>query len=447
MPYTLRSPNPEPQKSPEKEGWGSYIERNLGQFPATALSTFQSGFGGGDILRLLNEKLGNPQVQGQLPTYAEARGQFDPLVGKERPEDANAQLLLKELGLAGVTGGLSSIGNLGRYALGSAASHLGGAAGRFVGGAVGEQLGDKDIGELVGGVGGGLLGGTAAQAGIKALPSRYFKDAPVKAYKENIKNLDLSRKPLYEKAKQLDRGVYGNAGSVQNTLKDISEDITKGLNPADKRLIKQNITSLQQDINKFGGKLSLRDAKKYQKNFNDQIFNRNSSLSYRRHMMQATQSLNEFIENTGSPEHNASWRGGEEATIQLKRLQKGEKDFIRAQKSNTILEKVWDRMSNWGLGGVGAVLGGIIGGKPGGAIGGILGRASTIAAKETRAALNAFRDQPKLFREYKQMLANTTKQNIPKTIARINELGKKIEDSQKKEQEPVAKKMYTLRMP
>ena len=273
-------------KNEPKEGWGSYIARNINQFPATALSTFQSGFGGGDILRLLNQKIGVPQIQGQLPTYQEAREQYNPIVGQERPEDAPAQLVLKELGLAAATGGLSSLGNAGRFALGSAASHAGGAVGKELGGLVGKQLGDQDIGELVGGIGGGLTGATAAQAGRRLLPSKAFE--------------------------------------------------------------------------------------------NDRLI---------------------VPENT--------------------------------------LDKVIDKLTQWGKGGIGAALGGALGGLSGGkigaAVGGLAGGLLQSAGKEVGIAIKVFKEQPYLFKQYQKTLSNLTKQNIPKTVARLNQLGKKIEKSQKRE--------------
>jgi len=146
-------------------------------------------------------------------------------------------------------------------------------------------------------------------------------------YKKNIDALDKSRSLNYKKATELEAGKVGSTKNLMDKLKHVSDNLEHGVDTTDQKLLNDNIGQLRYKAEK--GTLPLSVAKQFQKNFNDQIYNYNMSRNFKKYMGEVTQSLNEFIEQAGGPEHSKYWKQAEQETRQLKQLQRGQKDFIK----------------------------------------------------------------------------------------------------------------------
>lgn len=416
---------------------------------------------------------------------------------------------LAGLPLAAAGGVVSTLPSLGQYAIRSVGSQLGGKAGAAVGGKLGSAVGAEDLGRfagsLAGGFGGDIAGGVASN-----LPSRFFpkkieqaersafeankamkvaelegskssfdkskqqainsNKTAISDYKKTIQDLDKGRSADYNKAIQLAGKTQAKAPDIESSITAIRSDITKGLSKTDQKLIKDNLASLSNEIKKNHGQLTVRDAKEFQKNFNDQIYNWDASIPFKRQMMRLTEPLKEFITKNSSEEHNQYWQKGEDATRQMKMLQRGEKeflktknqelkdlskekfspeksallkqtseetfaDFVKSKKSqdqaSQMLEKVLDKANKWGLAGLASTIGYLGFGKYGSLIGGLAGKMAQKSLDEFKLAREVMNQHPEIYNEYKNLIVNATRSNTPQILARVNELGKKVEDLKK----------------
>jgi hypothetical protein len=79
--------------------------------------------------------------------------------------------------------------------------------------------------------------------------------------------------------------------------------------------------------------ISLEEAKILQKNINGQIYDKNSSPNLKRSLHNLSQTLNEFIEKAGSPEHRSAWKEAEGLTKQIKQLEKDRKGWLSDKRT------------------------------------------------------------------------------------------------------------------
>lgn len=343
--------------------------------------------------------------RGLLPTMQEANQEISQVLPKyyteSRPEDFWPEFALTTIPLMGKNA-LTSLPGLAKGGL-QALTILGGAeAGKAIGGSIGEQFGDEELGQLVGGLGGGIgahkLAGKVVhrpsslteKVGAKeknlfeqgklarlaqaeqeygpkiaqlekdrikatlAVPKQKSAFDSVKKdsindlrsditnYKHSIDTLDKSRNANYKKAAELEKSKIGPTKDLMEKLKQVSDNMEHGVDMADQKLLNDNLGQLRHKAQK--GELPLSIAKQFQKNFNDQIYNYNMSRNFKKYMGEVTQSLNEFIEQTGGPEHSKYWKQAEQETRQLKQLQRGQKDFIK-EKNEVIRDILKEKFS------------------------------------------------------------------------------------------------------
>lgn len=486
-----------------------------------------------------------------LPTYQQAGEEQEQYLPKylteSKPGDYLPELAATEIPLAIATGGGSIARRIALGAVGTAGALAGGTVGKYAGGEIGEALGDREIGEAVGSIAGGVGGGlgarrlTPSQAlgpkveqakksafdtdkaqrmasaekefGSKiqgltqeerrsalALPKEKSKFESVKKdqvngvrqeinqYDSKIKALDNLRKPAYDAASKLEEGSRGSAAGLKNTIKDIESSIAEGVSPADRKSIMDNVGSLEDAIK--NGELTLKQAKNFQKNFNDQIYNFGVSNSFKRQMNKMTSSLNDFIQENGSPEHNQNWMRGEQATRELKSLKRDRKDFVslknqqirdlskekfpaeqefhlkeqskaakqdlktvqeqrekvisalgketyegllnsksEQQKTADALERLASVASNFGIGGLGAVLSYFSGlGKTPSILLGLSSALGSTVAKEFRLAKEVLKNHPDIFKDYMKLVKNAATMDASRAARQLDELGRRVEE-------------------
>lgn len=490
-----------------------------------------------------------------LPTMGGAREEISKVLPsymtESRPGDFPAEFALTEVPIiaAQIASGVGIPAALAR----SGAVLGGGYLGREMGGEVGEALGDREIGEMIGGLGGGIAGGALTQTrrpskeispkiqaleesafeegklgrladiekemkpGMEALRKQalsapkmlakektLFESAKKKAvmgkrkeittYQKKITDIDKGRSTFYKAAEKLEKRAKAVPQKLIKTLSKIEKDLEKGLTFTDKSSLQHNIDTLKKRVgmDKTPKNLTISDAKKFQKNFNDQIYNRDASRSFKREMGNITNALNDFIEEVGSEEHTVNWQRGETETRKLKELQRNKKEFVNERKqemadirrekfsaekevfskqsqqvakeqlrslekeygsavkkvnketfqdflssqetqsrSAGILEKILEHPSvnKWGLSGIGVALGSMMGGKFGGAFGFLGGKIAQIATNEYSIVRNALKNHPEIAADYFKLIINAGKQSIPQTIKDVNMLGKRIEEA------------------
>lgn len=367
---------------------GALKEGPDSRFAVSGVKSLETPF---HLLNVLSRLAGGPNLQtSNLPS--EDLSKF--LLPEGTSNSALSEFVIDELPFILASGGFRSFPALAQSAATSLGIHGGSKLGSSVGGAIGQALGDEERGQILGGLAGGIGGsalthgainrpsrelapklqaaeqaafeqgkaGRLAQVGEEFAPrfkdqAKAFKEATlalpreksafqkaqknainivrseVTNYKNKIKDLNDSRKVFYDNASKLEGKTKANADSIIKTVKDVRKELPKGISLGDRRSISSNLNSLSKAIKK--GELSVSNAKKFQKNFNDQIYNFGSSNSFKRQMNEVTQSLNEFIRNNGTPEHNVNWQKAEQATRELKALEKNERAFNK-QKNQEI---------------------------------------------------------------------------------------------------------------
>lgn len=499
-----------------------------------------------------NKKQNLSRLRTTLPTFEQAREEipdFVPQYFKEtRPGDEYAEFAVSELPFIAAGGGFKSLANLGRSAVNSLGILGGSLTGHAIGGELGELLGDREIGEALGGLSGGISGSALthgafnrpsktlspqvleAEKGafnlqkankiaqvenelgpqIAAKTSEYKKsllDLPkeksafetakkdrintvkkeISSYNNKIKEVEKTRQPLYEKATKLESGAKGNAQRILNTINDITQDILNGVGLADRKKIYDNVNSLQRAITH--NELSLSKAKTFQKNFNDQIYNFGESTAFKRQMNKLNSSINEFIAETGSPEHTQAWQQAENAHKELIALKEGKKEFVDARKSiisdlskekfpsekelyykqnqreikksldltdkeykdfvksigketyedfvksekqqqalaNALTGKVLGGVNKYGAYGLGSALYFMGFGAPSSVLGIIATKIGQLGLNEYRAVRNVFKNHPDIASGYVKLLKDATKGDAAKIINRANSLGNELQ--------------------
>lgn len=450
--------------------------------------------------------------------FPESAAQY---INERRPEDEKLQTVLREGLMAAGSGGLNSLSNLGRYALTSGAARAGGSAGSALlgvaGEKIGEQIGHKKLGriagELTGGVAGGYGGGrlasgllpsltlqpkvleaekqTAGQA-VQEARRNYRKKAlrtptekvkfnkqkmeeitkvrnEVNKFDENIKNLEKKNSELYSKAKKVESGEKGAANSISETLTESRSNLERGVTEADTLKLNKNYSDLQKKIDQNNGVLTLKDAKAFQKNFNDQIYAKTRygepvTNTFKNEMKSVVESLNKFIEEVGTPEHTSSWKQAEKLHRDVLDLKGTKKEFatqknqeirdIKAKQYSPIETKKqalrtaeakenltksqqhyesivkdidkYPSLTNEGKAGLMAYIGHHIGGKLGVLAGWATPRLLSKIKSEFTMANNAFKNHPELYSEWKSSLRDLDKKLTPRVINDLNERSKEL---------------------
>jgi hypothetical protein len=451
------------QETPES--WGQYGVRNLAQVPASLYETARSGLGGGNLLKMLTDRVPEGIFQaGQLdklrrvllPTTSEANEELSTFLPKtmteHKPEDYWTQFALTQAPFLAAGGAFksapafaksltSTLGMLGGSELGSAA-----------GGAIGNALGDEELGATLGGFAGGAAGGHGVNKAItlaKNRPSKYFPEkiqgklqSDIVEYRNKINTLDTQRTENYKKAKGLESAKKGSAKPLRKQINEIYSEM-EGVHPTDKKLIRENIRELDNSL--ASGELSLTSAKRIQKNFNDQIYNRDASRTFKRYMGEITNTLNKFIEEVGGEEHSKPWKEAEAQTRELKKLQRNEKDFIREKKiemreNKAHFEPETSVANKWGLAGLASVLGNAVGGHKIGAIVGGLTKAGQTLAEEIKFSREVMRNHPEIHQEFKTFIKEADKLPKAEVLRRLDILGNNIKQAQEKDNEKEYKK-------
>jgi hypothetical protein len=516
-------PAKQPETTNPTENWGQFLVRNVAKTPVLAYELARSGLGIGNLAELTARKLGAPEqvktgLRYLLPTTEQAGQEAQTILPEylteHKPEDYWAEFTLTELPLIAATGGLSSLPNFLKSVAVSGAALLGGKAGGAAGAEIGKQIGDEEVGQTIG----SLTGGFGGVLGAKKLarPSqtlipkikeqersvlqnalstssnqllneqeafKKFKQGKIntvkndiKTYNDRIKELDKLRKPLYEEATLLQGNLKGNTADLLDQLKESKKDVKKGVLGKDQALINSNIRKLEK-FAKLKKGMKLADAKIFQKNFNDQIYNRDASLSFKRNMAPIVNKLNEFIENTGGAEHSSAWTQAEEATREIKSLERGKKDFLKSsqesirdinkQEFSPLREETLKREhtaaknalkdfdkktyndlvsdlttqnklgnfintiesnspGKYGLAGLGITLGYLTGGKLGGALGATIGKLASTINKEIQVTAAVMQSHPELLKEFTDAVQAAIKENTPKVLKNLASVNSKI---------------------
>ncbi len=132
---------------------------------------------------------------------------------------------------------------------------------------------------------------------------------------------------------------------------------------------------------------------------------------------------------------------------EVKNLQQNAKAL---EKAVQIAEKSNEGLINrYGIGGLGALTGYLAKGTLGGAVGAAVGAGAKAlfkgASNEIKVASQAFQEHPEIFNEYKNLLKDSAKNSAKVNLARLNQLGYKIESVQKEEKkQPIHGKRYRL---
>ncbi len=546
-PVRIKSPDSQIKKVEEPEGWGGYAARNISQLPTRLWEKSRSLGGVGDLANLGLRKIGAPSAIQTLqriviPTHEQARQEaaavLPEYMTESRPEDYWAQEALAQAPLIAATGGFSSLPAFAKSALTSAGAIAGSELGGEFGGELGGALGDREIGQLVGSIGGGHVGAglanirrpsKAIEPKVQAkervayerrraknlaretkkynkialeLPKekRAFESTKkdliktnkkqIADYKNTIKSVDKSRVDYYNNAERLTGSAKAIPTDLGAIIFDVKSNLNKGLSANDKKAISHNIEQLSDKI--IGPKdslkpLTLKDAKTFQKNFNDQIYNKDASNSFKREMSKVRDGLNKFISETGSEEHNANWNKGEQATRDMYELKKNEKefihkkvddirdiekqkfpyekeaahrlqkaeakklvdalgketyeDFMRSKSSQEGLSAAIDKavgsnaVSHYGLAGLGSIIGYFGFGGKGAALGTLIGQIARTGYKEYNIAKNAYKNHPEIFKEAADLVVNAGKMSTPRVIAALNQLGENIENTKNKKED------------
>ncbi len=487
-----------------------------------------------------------------LPTTQQANEEAQHVAPKflteHRPEDYWAELGLTELpflGKAVAKGAVKGAVGLAKYGAKALTRTAGSKIGSSVGKAVGKKVGFPETGAGLGALGGGVLTGLAlnktlpsqalpqkveqkqknqfetnkserlAEAtqaaerelhlkkgeltkSIKELPKekaqfQKLKDTAVKKVREDIKHYDDAIKKSgegraadYDQSAKITGAAQGKSDNINTTINEVYSDLPKGIDAADKSAIQYNLDALKAKT--ANGTLSVADAKEFQKNFNDQIYNYKASTPFKRQMNRVTKSLSDFIEQNSPEEANAAWKRGEQATREMKLLQRERKEFLKLKnqqikdinnekfspekevhhketqrankeslnqaekyhsdtiksigkekyedfiKSTTdqskaakILEKIGNVASDWGLAGVAGAIGKAVFGYKAGAVIGAGIKGYKITKNQYDIASQVMKEHPEIFKEYQQLIVDSAKLSTPEALRRVNDLGKKIE--------------------
>jgi len=501
-----------PQYVPEaeEESLGGYALRNLAKVPTLAYEIGRTGLGLGNLTNLaaretglFNQKQANNEykpgtpehylefkkssplnrpeelLRTVLPTTQQANKEARSIASnftanpdyytQHRPEDYWAEIALTSLPFL-ARGAAHGASSLGRSALQQAGLLGGSEIGSQLGEALGETIGKGELGATIGGIGGGILGHKAINA-LSNRPSKVIapkvqskKDEilnkplnDIEEYGKRIKQLEVERAPLYKNAEQLEGKAFANPSSLRPIIDQVNERLELGVDPADYSRVNKILAPLEAAINKQS--LSLSQAKKFQKNYNEQIYDRSASNGFKSVMRPVIDGLNNFIEQTGSPEHTSAWKQAEAAHREFANLKKNRKDFIAEKKlEGKKLREDYDAATNKfdqlvkdfskskyggakasivGLGGLGYALKKIFGFAPAAAITGAV-KGVQLIRNEMRIAADALKNHPEIYAEYAKLAAELPKIDKVRLVTILNDLGRQTQDviEQENSEEP-----------
>lgn len=397
---------------------------------------------------------------------------------EHRPEDWPVEAGLQALpwiiggGIGAAKAGTNIATGLGKAGLKQLGLFGGSHAGRAIGGSLGEAVGDREGGELLGAPIGGILGYKGTSKAMNQFENRPSKtispkvahaeesiiNTPTKeieAYNKRIKQLEKDRAPLYKKAQSLEGNAKGNPAKIGEAINEVTKELTLGVDPADATRISKILAPLEAEV--AHGSIPLKDVKKYQKNYNDQIYDRSASNSFKRIMHGVVDALNEFIEDTGSEEHTQTWQQAEAAHREFSELKKGRKEFISEKKAeakhlkqnqqattNTFENLVKDFAkskygSAFGLGGLGYALKSMFGYKI--AVPVSLGlHGAKWLVNEMKIARDAFKNHPEIYAEYKNLVHDIPHINKAQLISTITQLDRQLKDATRNDKKSNQKK-------
>jgi hypothetical protein len=481
-PTTNEPGNISPQQIEEQapESWGEYGLRNIAKMPALGYETIRSGLGIGNLLEPLSRLIPDVNVslpgmpvggstfqearRGLLPTTAEAGKELSFLpkyMTESKPGDWPAEFALTELPFLAAGGAFKSLPKLGS-GLAQSISMLGaGQAGQLGGELVGEALGSEQLGGQIGGLLGGIAGQKALSYGVNR-PSRYLpekvKTQQIKTihneiadYKQAITNLDRERTKNYSAAQKFEQNKAGSSEPLLKKTYEVANNITEGVDLADQKLITDNLAMLENATRK--GEMSLESAKRFQKNFNDQIYNYNMSRNFKKYMGDIVGELNNFITNVGGEEHGKSWQTAEAQTRELKQLKKDEKVFLKEKetaikqiqkaKGLEFTAKEQGAINKWGLAGLASVAGYFGGGYQAGLLAGGLVKGVQKLKDEIKIVRDVMKNHPDIHNEYKNLLEQY--QTMPKAtiIKNLNMFGDKLEEAKAQDEKPKGKRIIS----
>ncbi|CAM5999028.1 unnamed protein product [Sphagnum balticum] len=366
-------------------------------------------------------------LQGQeaLSNLIGAKQPKEKLTGKyfteSRPEDWFPELLTHAavpLGIGAKFRGLKGLGKAGLRHLGMiGGSKIGGAVGGEVGGAIGfPETGEKA---------GNLLGGLTVAATPKAIkkfnnrPSKFFS---LDEYDKRANALEKTITPLYEKAEQLEHGKTGDITSLNSALTSLNEQLALGADPADVKLINSIVSPLETEIS--NGTSSLKNLKQFEKNYNAQIYDKNTSSSFKQLMRPLNNAVAAKIAEIGSPEHTETYLASKSAKREHQNLKKGRKAVEAIHKLSKD-ESLRGAISSLALGALGHVLGkGIIGAAFAGAKEGY-----KLWNKNTAIAARVLENNPAWHAEWVKLGEDMSYLPYPEIVERIKPLAKKLDNA------------------
>lgn len=152
----------------------------------------------------------------------------------------------------------------------------------------------------------------------------------IKTYDETYQKAKAERPGNYKKAKELEGNKSGEVDKIRKKINEIQENISEGVSDADFNDITKNGLKKAEDAI-VSGKLSLKSAKRLQKNFNAQIYHKQSP-TFQIYMKDLVSSLNKFIEDVGGPEHSKYWKKAESQTVEMKHYDDNRAAFVREKE-------------------------------------------------------------------------------------------------------------------
>lgn len=154
----------------------------------------------------------------------------------------------------------------------------------------------------------------------------------IKSYDTTLKNLKESRTELYDKAAALENNARVDVKPAHQDLVRIYDEVAKGVDPTDAKSIRAIVKDLEKSFKRGEGEMPLKELKVYQKNINDQRYNKGTSANFRKYTSQIVNTLNDLIKKAGSEEHNKAWELAEKSHQQYKKLLNNRKEYMADAK-------------------------------------------------------------------------------------------------------------------
>lgn len=427
-------PGPEHQ-----EGWGPWLKRNAMQSPTALYKFGRSGAGLGDLINYLftpgnaNVSANDPNkviydylanynagaragIGNQAQAQKEAEAIFPQSMTQFQPGDWLSQNIIPEAAMIGLTGGFGSLPAL--------RSGIQSSIGAFGGGQLAEQGAsllppEYEYLKTPLKIGGQILGGGLGQGAFNAtkslLPSKRMSPQKV------VHTLKKEQGPLYETAKKMEQAPKVPATKVSETINDITRNL-EGYTSEQKRYL----TNMASDVNNVierNGTISIPKAKSLRKRINNQIYDRDLATPVKGDLHAINNSLKDYILENSSAQHNKNWLRAEEATVQIKDL---EKQIASSKSPITQLTK--EAIKYTPAASLGAALKMFgFSGKTGAIVGGLsaLGH-KLFTEKEYLNQLSS--SSPKLYKEYLDIVKHAGTVETAKTAQRLNRWAEKANE-------------------